>query len=318
MTETETGNTEFQQKETSAEKAMTEISYENNFGYILEDETCFRSTDYKILQSRAGDIFIRCMKLLYNGKTEIFYLTENYCPVSEMLKNMTEDTLLKVIAGLLDDIIEVENNGFLSGENVELSWDRIYVDTGTLKVRLVYVPVTFKLNGSHAEFAERLRSGLIRLLSGTDIPSDGRIKSLIPDLSDSSLSLKELRRRIGGAEQKEDKTQYKPGVWDGNPPQNGILRLVAVNAPYHFEIPLNSSSAVIGKKAGAADVTVPFGRLISRKHCVIIKRNEEYFITDMGSTNGTYVNQNRLVSGREYRIGRGDIVRLADIDFRVV
>lgn len=298
-------------------KEIREIKYENNFGYILEDSKYFKDTDYKILQSRAGDIFIRCMKLLYNGKTEIFYLTEDYRPASAVLKNMTEDTLMKVVAGLLDDIIEVENNGFLSSENVELSWDRIFVDMSTLKVRLVYVPVTFKLNGSHAEFAEKLRSGLIRLLNGLEISSDGRMKNLIFDLSDSSLSLKEVRSCIRGTERKDTEKPFPSGPGGHIPLREDAMRLVAVNAPCPFEMLLNLPSMVIGKKAGGADVVIPFGRMISRKHCRIIRKSDGYYIIDMGSTNGTYVNQERLVRGREYRIGRGDIIRLADIDFRV-
>lgn len=328
---------EMRMKEVQLQKkeAITEVRYENNFGYILEDESFFRSTDYKVLQSQAGDIFIRCMKILCNGKIELFYLTKNYCPLSGMLENIAEETLIRITAGLLDDIVEVESNGFLSGENVELSWDRIYVDAGTLKVRLVYVPVTFRLHGSRTEFEERLRSDLIRLLNdhgNLSEKTDGRILSLMEDLSDSSLTLKDLRKRIIGMEKKES-TDFMRGaarkmpevsplsVAPGEkryPLRGSAVRLVCLNGPKNFEIPIDKASVVIGKKKETADAAVPFSRLISRRHCVIARKKDEYYITDMGSTNGTFLNRMRLVRGREYRLSRGDIVRLADIDFRVI
>ena len=48
---------------------------------------------------------------------------------------------------------------------------------------------------------------------------------------------------------------------------------------------------------------------VSRKHAVLIRRGDEFFIEDLGSLNGTYVNRKRiesarLESGDEVQVGK--------------
>lgn len=43
---------------------LREVRCGNNFGYVLEDSVHFVNTDYKVLQSYKGGIFIPCMKML--------------------------------------------------------------------------------------------------------------------------------------------------------------------------------------------------------------------------------------------------------------
>src|SRR5204863_6062799 len=46
---------------------------------------------------------------------------------------------------------------------------------------------------------------------------------------------------------------------------------------------------------------------VSRKHAVLIRRGDEFFIEDLGSLNGTYVNRKRIESAR---IESGDEVQV--------
>jgi pSer/pThr/pTyr-binding forkhead associated (FHA) protein len=61
--------------------------------------------------------------------------------------------------------------------------------------------------------------------------------------------------------------------------------------------PINSSKMVIGSAEGADIVISDKG--ISRKHILIISENDSYFVVDQGSTNGSYVNEERLIPGRK-------------------
>ena len=47
---------------------------------------------------------------------------------------------------------------------------------------------------------------------------------------------------------------------------------------------------------------------VSQKHARIYPRNDGYFVEDLGSTNGTYLNRQRLTSAAELR--RGDRVKV--------
>ena len=62
---------------------ITEMKCGNNFSYILDDASLFLSTEYKVLQSQGEECFVKCMKLLYNGKIQFYFLVNEYKPLSE-------------------------------------------------------------------------------------------------------------------------------------------------------------------------------------------------------------------------------------------
>lgn len=57
-------------------------------------------------------------------------------------------------------------------------------------------------------------------------------------------------------------------------------------------IPIHSSSMRIGRSA-PADVVLPH-KSVSREHCVVGLANDELFVTDLNSTNGTYIDGVRI------------------------
>ena len=55
---------------------------------------------------------------------------------------------------------------------------------------------------------------------------------------------------------------------------------------------------------------------ISRRHCVFYYDGKELYVMDLGSTNGTYVNDDRLAPSRWVKLNSGDRVSLANmVDF---
>jgi pSer/pThr/pTyr-binding forkhead associated (FHA) protein len=48
--------------------------------------------------------------------------------------------------------------------------------------------------------------------------------------------------------------------------------------------------------------------LASRRHAVILKIKEEYFIEDLGSTNGTFLNGEAVPPGKYMRLKQEDII----------
>ena len=53
---------------------------------------------------------------------------------------------------------------------------------------------------------------------------------------------------------------------------------------------------------------------ISRRHARITRDGNVFYIEDLSSANGTWVNDNRLTVGTKVRIDTGDTVRLAGMD----
>lgn len=295
---------------------IQEIKCGNNFGYVLKDSKSFVVTDYKVLQSQTNGIFVSCMKMMYNGKVELYYMTDEFRPMSTMFAGITSDILINIVVNMFGSVVEVRNNGFLSSQNIDVSWDKIFVDPSTLKVKLVYLPVNVKVFDSHAQFQSELRSSLVKLISKVISDPNDRLEKFVSDLTNGSMPIEDIYNKYKGVEmaplKKTDKIQnVKNGAI-------GPLKLVAMNAPEYFEVIFDRNKTVLGKKQELVDVAITFNKMISRKHCSVTCNGDSYFITDEGSANGTYVNRVRLAPYQPAMIKRGDIIRMANSDFQIV
>jgi hypothetical protein len=297
---------------------ILEIPCGNNFEYLVKDSTTFVNTDYKVLQSQDNGIFIKCMKMTRNGFIDLYYITDEYRPMSSMFSGMNADTLVNIVVDLFASVIEVKNNGFLACQCIDLSWDKIYVEQNTLKVKLVYLPLSVKVFDSYAEFESELRTNIVRLVNKIVINSNARLEQFVKDLCDGSLSLEDVYNKSRGVGTASIMAQENPMPTSlVNENQRG-MKLVAVNAPSYFEAVIDRDEVTIGKKQGLVDLVIPFNKMISRRHCRIVTMNGAYYISDEGSANGTYVNNVRLNPGQQISINRGDVIRLADSDFQIV
>lgn len=57
---------------------------------------------------------------------------------------------------------------------------------------------------------------------------------------------------------------------------------------------------------------------VSRQHAVIAARNSRITIRDLDSANGTFVNDVRIESGKEYRLRHGDLIRLGQLEIQLM
>lgn len=54
---------------------------------------------------------------------------------------------------------------------------------------------------------------------------------------------------------------------------------------------------------------------VSRQHAAIVAHGRCYFIEDLGSTNGTWINENRLNPHEPHQLASGDLIRLGQFVF---
>lgn len=73
----------------------------------------------------------------------------------------------------------------------------------------------------------------------------------------------------------------------------------------------------IGKITDGMDAVITEST-ISRVHAKITQEDENLYITDMGSTNGTFVNEENIQPHSKVRIKPGDILRFANITYSLV
>lgn len=81
--------------------------------------------------------------------------------------------------------------------------------------------------------------------------------------------------------------------------------------------PLDQDEVRLGRDMGN-DVTISDPE-VSRHHARFLKRDESVFLEDLGSTNGTFLNGERITNPQQLRVG--DVITLGDkiqMDFEIV
>lgn len=80
------------------------------------------------------------------------------------------------------------------------------------------------------------------------------------------------------------------------------------------DIHLNGESTIIGRRPDC-NIRV-LKSAVSRQHCKLICENGEITVTDLNSSNGTFVNQKKIQEPT--KVTPGDVLSLAGIDFTLM
>jgi len=90
-----------------------------------------------------------------------------------------------------------------------------------------------------------------------------------------------------------------------------LAKLISIDGDH--PVVLKKDVTVVGRKRGVCDVYLDRSS-VSKLHCVIVKTDGLLFIRDLGSTNGTKVNGQRVTRGA---LLPGDEIAFANARFRV-
>ena len=82
-------------------------------------------------------------------------------------------------------------------------------------------------------------------------------------------------------------------------------------------IPLKDKTSWIIGRDDASDITIPQS-IMSRRHFEITNRDGEFYISDLGSSNGTELNGISLQAGQDQIIGSHDLITIKDVRIRLL
>ena len=307
---------------------VTEASSACSTAYLLSKSEDFLMTEYKVLKTKASAGLIKCSKLLYNGKVKLIYFTNGLKPLNALWNSMDDDSCIRILTNLFSTVIELKNNGFLNCHNLVILDDKIFVDANTLSVHLIYLPVN-NANWDIAAFESDLRARVIKALSSNNKLVSGQMNEFGSLLSNGLLSMEEIYRHMCGmckggnhrAMQHEERTGVQNNANTYMQPQSGAsitaVQLVSMDNANPITLTIDKAEYKIGKNPNLVDGAITYNKAISRIHCVINIQQGAVYITDLDSANGTFVNQMRLAKEQPTPIKDGDVVRLANSNFKI-
>ena len=84
------------------------------------------------------------------------------------------------------------------------------------------------------------------------------------------------------------------------------------------KICINKAEFIIGKEQAKVDYCISNNNSISRKHAKISVRAGKCYISDLGSTNSTYINGTKLNPNQEVALIPGDKVKFSNEEFEFI
>ena len=77
-------------------------------------------------------------------------------------------------------------------------------------------------------------------------------------------------------------------------------------------IAIDRAVVLVGRSADC-DAVITTSKKISRRHCCLVQVDELFYVRDLGSMNGVWLNGSRV--NREARIGHGDKIAIGDVEY---
>lgn len=255
------------------------IELENRFQseYLLNNPELFYDTGFRVMKNQERSCLVPCHRLKYNGKIKLVYFTSEYSTMAQVLRDTDTEHIDIVISNLFRAIKEVRGNGFLNVSYLETRPDKIYVENNTYAVKLIYLPVNIPGVGAQTEAFENEVHAQLEKVMRETRPAEVE--------------------HLNISEKKEN--------------------LVLMSVDNQLTIEVTGDEFLIGKNAEKVNGVIEGNSAVSRVHCKIIKKNMKYYLADMNSANGTYVNNQRITQDNPVEIDEGARVKLANMEFIV-
>lgn len=283
--------------------------------YILNNNKLLYETGFKVLDYQSNKALLRCQQMYQNGCLRLMYNYSGLIPLQKILNECRKQDISKIIYSITEIIDETKENGFLKCENIDMDANRIFISPEDRSVKMICLPL---IGISKYPDLEAVKIALFNALSPVLIESG---YFTVEELEELLL----IQNKPSQPAVQDEPIQQTESI-DPTPSRRRFswlfgkkqrLVLSSSNIQPKIEFVIGSDPFIIGKSSSGADGALDQFNAVSRRHCRIYYDDGKFFVNDFNSTNGTYVNDNRIIGNEALPLNKGDRLRIADIIFIV-
>lgn len=269
--------------------------------FLLNSEELLDRNALDFLKKGEAWGLLPCHQIRFNAKVKLAYFTDDYQCLGEKLPRMTLDEICYVGQKILGRIQNLEGRMEISLENLVWDVDSIYLDSQE-QVFCLCLPA------------------VIPEVSLTSQIYLKRVYALLEEMVEHAEGGEEVCRQIEFQKEREfgNWENLKNALVRRVPQEDETLLLKSVNTtePLAFQI-RHDQEFKIGADAEQADGWIPGSSAVSALHAVLGWNGVCFFVMDLGSRGGTYLNDQRIAPMTQIPIGKGSILKFAECTFMV-
>ena len=272
-------------------------SYESYIVILPQEGERESSLGIKALKNAETTNLIKPVSVSMNGKNQIIYPSEELILTDGVDENRLEENKKLILSALGEVLRIVDNSEFLERNYIVLDENYIYYSAKEHGAKFIVAPFESK---TAKETAERNATWMKRCIEFVErlTGNVGKVKS---DNIYDFLGSRENEVTNETSDIGTDATEL-------------VLRY---NGTYgHFSLYDSANEYRIGSN-NELEGTISFNPSISREHCLISLIKGAFYIKDTNSTNGTFLNGQRLSPDEIRPLTNGDRVMFSDMEFTV-
>lgn len=286
--------------------------------FCFQDDDPFLEIGCRILEQEHEEQMLPYIRKQYNGKENLIFCAEdkNVVQLTDVISDFNEEALIDLIYEMIYLNKKIEENGFLKKECIWYKYDHIFFDRANNHIRVAILPISGELRYAdgiswYGHFEETIT----------------RIASYLPD--DKAEQICRLVYLLKTGRITEEDALKEINQWGCSMSgilsdsitikKDAVLKLLYSGRGGRLEFIVNDQDFLIGRNVEAAEGVIPeeISKAVSRKHCLITKMNNKYFVQDLKSVNHTLINGIMIPPYELMELENNDILSVADIEFRV-
>lgn len=268
--------------------------------FLLNSENQLDRAALAFLDGAITEGLLPCREIRFNGRIKLGFFTEQYRSIGEESDRFSVDNICEFGISLLDRVKALESVPQISLENVVWDEESIYLDRRG-RVFLTCLPAVLPEETLRSQiYIKRVYALLTELLQGR------RAEELIKQID------YQQKKSFGDWPALQDVLERHLTEDDDD-----SLVLRSINTPRALRFFVGYNKYLIGTDASRVDGVITGVDSVNPVHAEIGWNEIGHYIRDIGSENGTYVNDQRISPNVEIPIGKGTVLRFADYTFNV-
>ena len=241
-----------------------------------------------------------CSWVYFNDRIKVVCFADAYRTLVEVLPEMNLDETCETAKGILRRIRALENTDRISLENVVWDQESIYLSERN-QISLLCLPAVVPEDSRQSQiYVKRVYALLLEIISRKE-GGDIVCRQIIHQQDTAPEDWVALENALDRRAPKEDES----------------LILKSINTPDVLTFHIRHELFRIGTDPAEVDGLIQGVETISPVHAEIGWNEISFYIRDLNSEGGTFVNNHQIMPGIEVPIGEGTVLRFADCTFSV-